>query len=184
MRVYPDLPNEEGLAVFSRQSGMVGLVSMHGILELSPCRSGLRVGIMRLFGPFCRNFLVPWNTITVSRKATLGWRYAELSFGTTGKLRITDMLADQIWQTVPQGWPEKGIPQPITGTRVLRQCFLQWLTLTTAASVFFIVAPRIAFQRSYAYPPILVAVLFPAIVIGAFCAFQCVVRSRELRKSR
>jgi hypothetical protein len=183
MRVYPDLPNEEALAVLSGESGMVGPVSMHGVLKLSPCRSGLRVGIMRLFGPFDRDFLVPWNTISVSRKAMLGWRYAELSFGTNGRLRISDLLADRLWQIVPQSWPEKGVPQRITDKRMFRQYLLQWLTLTTIASAFFIVAPRIAIPRSDGYPPLLVAVLFPAIVIGGFCAFQYFVRSREMRKS-
>jgi hypothetical protein len=184
MRIYPDLPNEEGLDVLTGESGMVGPVSMHGILKLSPCRSGLRVGMMRLFGPFSRDFLVPWNTISVSRKTMLGWRYAELSFGTNGRLRITDLLANRLWQIVPQSWPEKGMPQQITDNRLLRQYFLQWLTLTTIASVFFIVAPRIAIQRSDGYPPVVIAVLFPAIVIGAFCAFQYLVRKRELRKPR
>jgi hypothetical protein len=184
MRVYPDLPNEQGLAIFSGESGMVGPVSMHGILKVSPCRSGLRVGIMRLFGPLSKDFLVPWNTISVSRKAMLGWRYAELSFGTNGKLRISDLLADRLWQMVPQSWPEKGMPERITHKRVLRQYFLQWLSLTTIASVFFIVAPRIAIQRSDGYPPVLVAVLFPAIVIGAFCAFQYLVRGKDMRKSQ
>jgi hypothetical protein len=183
MRVYPDLPNEEGLANLDGQSGMVGPVSMHGILKLSPCRSGLRVGIMRLFGPFCRDFLVPWNTIKVSRKTKLRWRYAELTFGTYGRLRITDLLADRLWQIVPQSWPETGMPQRITDKRLLRHYFLQWITLTTIASAFFIVAPRIAIPRSGGYPPFLVAVLFPAVVIGGFCAFQYFVRSREMRKS-
>ncbi len=184
MRIYPDLPNEEVLAVLTGESGIIGPVSMHGILKLSPCRSGLRVGIMRLFGPFSRDFLVPWNTISVSRKAMLGWRYAELYFGTNGKLRISDLLADRLWQMVPQSWPEKGMPQRITEKRVLRQYFLQWLALTTVASGFLIVAPRIAIQRSDGHPPVVVAVLFPAIVIGAFCAFQYFVRRREMRKSQ
>jgi hypothetical protein len=37
-------------------------------LKLSPCSSGLRLGIVRLFGPFCRDFLVPWDEISVVRK--------------------------------------------------------------------------------------------------------------------
>jgi hypothetical protein len=177
-REFPDLPYEDALSVFTRESGTIGLVSMHGILKLSPCRSGLRVGIMRLFGPFSKPFLVPWNTINISRKALLGWTYAELSFGTHGKLRISGLLADRLWQTVPQSWPEKGIAQSVTSKRVLQQYFLGWLAMTIIASAFFILAPRIASPKSNSYPPIIVAVLFPAIVFGAYSAFQYLSRRR------
>lgn len=179
MRVFPDRPDEEPLAILKRESGMVGPVSMHGILTLSLCPSGLRVGIMKLFGPFARDFLVPWNAIAVSRKTMLGWRYAELYFGTYGKLRVSDLLADRLWQTIPQSWPEKGMPEAVTSKRVLRYYFLQWLALTSVASAFFIIAPRIALHgRSGTYPPILVAVLFPAIVIGLRLSFQYFTRTR------
>jgi hypothetical protein len=178
MRVFPDRPFEEALAIFKGESGMVGPVSMHGILKLSPCHSGLRVGIMRLFGPFSKDFLVPWNAIAVTRKRMLGWRYAELYFGTYGKLRIGDLVADRLWQTIPQNWPEKGMPEAVTSKRVLRDYFLQWLILTTFASAFFIIAPRIADRGSGNYPPILVAILFPAIAIGLGSAFQYLIHRR------
>jgi hypothetical protein len=178
MNAFPDRPYEEALAIFKGESGMVGPVSMHGILKLSPCISGLRVGIMRLFGPFERDFLVPWNTIVVSRKRMLGWRYAELYFGIYGRLRISDLLADRLWQTIPQSWPEKGVPEAVTSNRVFRYYFLQWLILTTIASAFFIMAPRIADRGSGNYPPLLVAILFPAIAIGLIFAFQYLIRRR------
>jgi len=174
MSAFPDRPYEEALAVFSAESGMVGPVSMHGILKLSPCRSGLRVGITKLFGPFSKDFLVPWDAITVSRKATLGLKYAELSLGTHGKLRVRDLLADRLWQVVPQSWPEKGAPQPVTFKRVFRHYFLQWLIITTLAAAFFLIAPRIMGRGSGSYPPVIVAVLFPATVFGIFTAFQMV----------
>ena len=61
MRAFPDRPYEEALAVFKGESGMIGMVSMRGILELGPCQSELRVGLMKLFGPFHSDFLVPWK---------------------------------------------------------------------------------------------------------------------------
>ena len=70
----------------------------------------------------------------------LGWRYAELYFGIYGRLRISDLLADRLWQTIPQSWPEKGVPEAVTTNRVFRYYFLQWLILTTIASAFFIIA--------------------------------------------
>ena len=178
MRAFPDRPYEEALAIFKGESGMVGSVSMHGILKLSLCPSGLRVGIMKLFGPFEKDFLVPWNAIAVSRKKMLGWRYAELYFGIYGKLRISDLLADRFWQTIPQSWPEKGTPEAVTSKRVFQYYFLQWLVLTTIASAFFIIAPRIAGRGSGNYPPVLVAILFPAIAIALVFSFQYLVRRR------
>ena len=172
MRVFPDRPQEKAVATFKRESGMVGPVSMHGILTLSLCPSGLRVGIMKLFGPFVKDFLVPWNAISVSRKRILGWKYANLCFGEYGKLRVSDLLADRLWRTIPQSCPERGTPVAVTRKRLLRDYFLKWLILTSAASAFFIIAPRIAVHGSGNYPPILVAILFPAITIGLVLAFQ------------
>lgn len=178
MRVFPDRPQEKALATFKRESGMVGPVSMHGILTLSLCPSGLRVGIMKLFGPFAKDFLVPWSAISVSRKRMLGWKYANLCFGGYGKLRVSDLLADRLWRTIPQSWPERGIPEAVTSKRLLRDYFLKWLILTSAASAFFIVAPRIAVHGRGNYPPILVAILFPAITIGLYVAFQYLTHER------
>ncbi|WP_095081571.1 hypothetical protein [Mesorhizobium sophorae] len=73
-RLMAKFPNqsEEQLLRIRGQSGSMGLgVSMQGILALSVCPSGLRVGIMRVFGPFCRDFLVPWEAIRVTRKNVL-----------------------------------------------------------------------------------------------------------------
>jgi hypothetical protein len=172
MRAFPDRPYEEALAIFKGESGMVGPVSMHGILKLSLCPSGLRVNIVKLFGPFEKDFLVPWKEIAVTRKKMLGWRYAELCFGVYGKLRISDLLADRLWQTIPQSWPEEGMPQAVTSNRVFRHYFWQWLMLTTIASAFFIIAPRIGDRGSGNYPPVLVAVLFPAVAIGLALGFE------------
>jgi hypothetical protein len=88
------------------------------------------------------------------------------------------LLADRLWQTIPQSWPEKGMPEAVTSKRVFRHYFLQWLILTTIASAFFIIAPRIADRGSSNYPPLLVAILFPAIAIGLAFAFQYLIRRR------
>jgi hypothetical protein len=54
---------------------------MRGILILSVCPTGLRVGMMRIFGPFCRDFFVPWESIAIIRKTVLFWPVAKLQFG-------------------------------------------------------------------------------------------------------
>jgi hypothetical protein len=63
---------------------------MLGVLKFSVCPSGLRIGIMRIFGPFCRDFLVPWNEITVTRSDRVFWTVAKLSFGQplNGNLKV------------------------------------------------------------------------------------------------
>jgi hypothetical protein len=44
--------------------------------------------------------------------------------------------------------------------------------MTTLASAFFIIAPLLATSNAAARPPILVAILFPAIVFGIAAAIQ------------
>jgi hypothetical protein len=57
MTRFPDQRAQPALRL-SWQSGTMGAgVHIRGALILSVCSSGLRVGIMRLFGPFCRDFL-------------------------------------------------------------------------------------------------------------------------------
>jgi hypothetical protein len=80
MERYPDR-DEIPVITLANQSGSLGLVSMRAVLKLSICPSGLRIGIMRIFGPFCRDFLVPWNEITVTRSDRVFWTVAKLSFG-------------------------------------------------------------------------------------------------------
>jgi hypothetical protein len=106
---FPDQAVEPLLRVRG-QSGWVGPISMRGILTLSVCPSGLRVGIMRLFGPFCRDFLVPWQDIMVTRKTGLFRRVAELQFGSPaiGSLSIPAHVADRLARAAVGRWPETG----------------------------------------------------------------------------
>jgi nitrate/nitrite transporter NarK len=53
MAAYPDQSIEPILRLRG-QSGTMGGVSMRSVLTLSVCPTGLRVGMMRLFGLFCR----------------------------------------------------------------------------------------------------------------------------------
>jgi hypothetical protein len=100
-RLMARFPNQtvEPLLRIRGQSGSMGLgVSMRGILALSVCPSGLRVGIMRVFGPFCRDFLVPWEAIRVTRKNVLFWPVAKLQFGypAIGSLTIPARVANRL----------------------------------------------------------------------------------------
>ena len=109
MKSYPDRP-EKPLRTFARQSGYMGLVSMRSILNLSVCPSGLRLGMMRIFGVFCRDFFVPWNVISVTRKDRVLWKEAKISFGqpAIGTLTIPAEVADRLARAAGGIWPELG----------------------------------------------------------------------------
>lgn len=150
------------------QSGTMGLgVGMRGILILSVCPTGLRVGMMRIFGPFCRDFFVPWESIAVVRKTVLFRPVAKLQLGNpvVGTLSIPTHAADRIARAAMGCWPEKGpFPEEKRGD-TLRRLLVQWAAITTLAALFFILVP-LAVAPSGARPPIIVAILFPAIVFG------------------
>lgn len=179
MKRYPDQP-EQAVTEFRRRSGTMGVaVGMKGILRLAPCPSGLRVGIMRIFGPFCRDFFVPWNEITVTRKTVLFWPTVRLEFGApaVGSLRISANLADQLARVATGKWPEIGpFPEEVVAKAAVR--FLaQWALITCLAAAFFTLVP-LAVAPERARPPVLVAVLFPAIFFGLVTLVRFLTRNR------
>ena len=124
---FPDRPEEPPLLQLRWQSGRLGTfgkagiwniltltgggVGMRNILTLSVCHCGLRIGIMRLFGLFCSDFLVPWNAISVTRKETLSGPAATLEFGqpSIGYLTIAARIADQLARAATTRWPQAGL---------------------------------------------------------------------------
>jgi hypothetical protein len=107
-RRYPDQP-EAAILTMRYQLGVMGpSVRLNGVLWFSTCSSGLRIAILRLFGPFSRDFFVPWNEISIVRQdAWLAGSQVELRFGSTGRLRIPAFIADKLAASVPKQWPEK-----------------------------------------------------------------------------
>ena len=179
MERYPD-HDEKAIVTLANQSGSLGLVSMRGILKLSVCPSGLRIGIMRIFGPFCRDFLVPWNEITVTRSDRFLWKVAKLSFGqpSNGNLKVLAEVADRMARAAGNHWPEPGSFPEETGSQSLSRIAKQWVAMTGLAAAFFIIAPRLMTSNAAARPPILVAILFPAIVFGIGAMVQYFRRQR------
>jgi hypothetical protein len=173
MERYPDL-NEEPILTLRSQSGSVGSVSMRSVLHLSVCPSGLRIGIMRIFGPLSRDFFVPWNEITVTRSDRILWKEAKLSFGQppNGNLKIFAEIADRMARAAGSKWPEQGSFPKESGGQAFSRIAKQWLAMTSLAAAFFIIAPRLATPNAAARPPIVVAILFPAIVFGIGAAIQ------------
>jgi hypothetical protein len=182
---YPDR-TEEPLLRLRGQSGSMGplAVGMNGILTLDACPSGLRVGIFRLFGPFQRDFFVPWSDIEVVRKDRFFWRVAELRFAQSsfGRLGIRDHVADRLARAAPGRWPERSPIAPQSPRQVLAGVVKEWVLVTVAASAFFILAPRIMAAQIGApradFPPLAVAILFPAVVFGVAAVFRYIARVR------
>jgi hypothetical protein len=167
MRTYPDR-KEAPLQSFSMQSGSMNLVSMRSVLKLSSCPSGLRLGIMRLFGPFCRDFLVPWDEISVVRKDQFFLKVAQISFGrpAIGKLTIPADLANRLARAASSHWPEAELVPEEAGGGATPRIIKQWILSTVLAAAFFVIASRVILPKAASPPPILVCVLFPAIVFG------------------
>jgi len=162
METYPDQTAEPILRIrgVSGKMGFGG--NVNGILTLSVCSSGLRVGMMRLFGPFCRDFFVPWENIAVIRKTILFRPVAHLLFGdpVVGTLRISGHLADRLARAAGDRWPKAGsFPEEKTGD-LFRRLLIQWAAVTCFTALLLAIAP------SGARPPIQIAILFPAIVFG------------------
>jgi len=100
--LYPDRPEEPVLRLRGQSGAMGPGVWFRGVLRLSACRSGLRVGMNRALGPFCRDFFVPWESIAVSRRNGLFGTLAELQFGApaVGRLSISANAANRLARAV------------------------------------------------------------------------------------
>lgn len=173
MARFPDRIAEPLLQLRWQSCSMGFGVSMSGILTLSVCSTGLRVGIMRVFGIFSRDFFVPWEEIVVTRKNVLFWPTARLQFGTpcVGSLTIPARVANKLARAAMGRWPEAG-PFPEEKRRdALQRLLLQWAVMTGIAALFFTLAPMLM-ARSGAHLPIDVAILLPAIVFGAYTVIR------------
>ena len=116
---FPDR-DEAPILRLRGQSGRMGAAAnLDHVLTLSVCPSGLRVGILRIFGPFCRDFLVPWQSITLARKSILFGTLVELRFGmpVIGRLGLRESTAAKLAEAAGSRWPEDMAvpPQPPQG---------------------------------------------------------------------
>jgi hypothetical protein len=168
MARYPNRPDEQPELRMRYQSGTMGLwVSMRGILSLSVCSSGLRIGMMRLFGPFARDFFVPWGEIAVVRKTMLFWPMAELRFGNpvVGRLSIRAHVADRLAYAAGERWPEAGPFQRENRLDVIWRLLAEWAVSTAIAALVFTLVP-LFYAPQQARLPISVTIFFPAILFG------------------
>lgn len=178
-RRYPDRPGEARRR-FTGQSGLMGGgVHMNGILTLSVCETGLRIGVWRLFGPFSPPFLVPWSDISVDRRRRFLQKRARLGFGApeVGSLEVQGYIADRLARAAGRSWPEPG-PFPVeTPGQTLGAVAGEWAAMTAIAAAFFTLVPRLASGGAAALP-IAVTIAFPAVVFGFVAAFRYLDRRR------
>jgi hypothetical protein len=109
VRLDEGLPDRDEVPILrlSGQSGAMGLgVNMRGVLTLGVCPSGLRLGMPRFLAPFSRDFLVPWDRISVTRKRALFMQVIKLQFGQAGNLTISEDLASRLASAAGGSWPK------------------------------------------------------------------------------
>jgi hypothetical protein len=163
---YPDRA-EKPMLRLRWQSGTMGRGGrMRSVLTLSACPSGLRVGMSRVFGPLCRDFFVPWERLTIIRENTLLGPIAKLQFGNPVSVTIPLPVyaANSMARAAGKRWPEAG-PFPEELGAHVRRLLALWAVATSFVALFFIVPLAIA--PSGSRPPILLAILFPALFFGA-----------------
>ena len=177
---YPNREETEFLSL-KRLSGSMGLgVAMNRILNISVCPSGLRIGMMRVFGIWCRKFFVPWEEISINRKNGFFGQSAVLQFGnpSTGRLRIPSYVADRLARASLGRWPEPGPFPQETKIQVFDDVVRQWLAFTLLAAIFFIVVPKMMTPVAD-FPPISVAILLPGVVFGIGSVFEYFKRTKR-----
>jgi hypothetical protein len=162
---YPN-NDEPALLTLRSQSGMMGKrVGMNGILTLSACPSGLRVGIWRMFGLFQRPFLVPWDEITADSKTFFFVPMARLSLGRPDVGSLT--IDAGTWQTLSAHSPAKARRddsfEPVSRGQVAQALVLQWAVISAGIAAIFAAASPLA-PRNEPFPLMMLA--FPAIGFG------------------
>ena len=118
--------------------------------------------------------------ITVTRSDRFFWKVAKLSFGqpSNGNLKVFAEVADRMARAAGNHWPEQGPFPQVTGSETFSRIAKQWVAMTGLAAAFFIIAPRLMAPNAATRPPIVIAILFPAIVFGIGAVIQYFRRQR------
>jgi hypothetical protein len=164
---FPDQKAKPALRL-SCQSGTMGSgVHIRGALNLSVCSSGLRIGVMRLFGPFCRDFFVPWESIGITRRKGLLGPVVDLQFGNpvVGTLSISGNTADRLAAAAAGRWPESPPFFSESARHQFRRLLPAWALASGCAAISFVIVSLVVAPAS-ARPPIAIAILLPAIFFG------------------
>lgn len=167
---YPN-NDEPALLKLSRQSGSMGAgVAMNGILKLSACPSGLRIGIWRMFGLFQRPFLVPWDEITATSKTMFFMPMARLSLGHPNIGNLT--IDARSWERLSAHSPAKARRgdefEPVTSGQMVHALLLQWALISAGGAVFFTIVSQLV--PDSAPVPVVMFAFLPVV----FGVVQCI----------
>jgi hypothetical protein len=168
---FPNRP-EKALRRLWFESGSLGGVHMRGVLMLTSCPSGLRVGILRVFGPFCRDFFVPWDDISVTSTTFFFVPMVRLRFGNSevGSLRIALDTADRLVTAAAGRWPQGPWLAAQAPRGAIGPLLAQWVWATLILG-----AMLSAFSQNVppeSRPPAIFCFLLPAIAMGVVTLFR------------
>jgi hypothetical protein len=140
-------------------------VALNGCLKLSAYRSGLGIGIWRIFGVFQKPLKVPWTEIEAEPSRSFFLPMVKLQLGkpSNGTLKISA----QSWaklvaaaRPVASG-PLPDVP-PIDKRATARGMFIQWAAVSIIFGAFIYLSSHL--QPGGGPPPIVMIV--PALIFG------------------
>lgn len=160
---FPDR-KEQSVLTLRFKSGIMGLgVSFDGCLTLSACPSGLRIACWRIFGPFERPFLVPWEQIRPENSSSFFVPMTKLRFGQSedvGSLKIDAGVWRKLSSVARTSGSDAPAPLAISSRGVAIKFAVQWAILTGGATAIFF------FMSTRAGVPLLSCFGFPAVMLG------------------
>jgi hypothetical protein len=167
LQQWYEAPSDKPLLKLRAQSGSMGLgVSLGGILTLSAHTRGLGVGIWRIFGPFQRSFLVPWDEIEAQPSRSFFSPMVKLGLGkpAVGTLKISAHSWSRLVAAAgPAVGPNIASLPPPSRSSVARGLSLEWLVVATFFALFFTFATRSAADAENI--PIEI-IAFPTVIFG------------------
>ena len=158
----------------SASMGSLAIYLKH-CLFLAAKPTGLSVSMFRIFAPFQKPLLIPWNDIRVEQASSWGFAKIRLLFGdpVAGQLRINQWTWSRLVDVLPQNAETSRLKTPAqssaNGLSIAQNLFVQWLFLTAAISMAFYL---LAQAKGGQHLPLPVMIL----VLGICCALGQVVR--------
>jgi hypothetical protein len=168
--------DDQPLLRLRMRSGRVGLVGIGGALSLAACRSGLRVGILRLLGPFQRPFQIPWDQIEAEPVSRFFEPAVRLRFGRPEVGRL--VIDSRSWERLKAAAAgQHALRSTEQRGRLARSCALQWAVLTLFAGSFFYFVSRYGDPSA---TPVPAAIFFglPAAVFGVSQFIRFAIQAR------
>ena len=170
---YADDGSEEPLLKLRSQSGSMGMgVALNGCLKLRAYRSGLGIGIWRIFGVFQKPLKVPWNEIEAEPSSTFFLPMVKLQLGkpSNGTLKIS---ASSWAKLVAAAKPVATVPlpdvPPASRAATARAMFIQWVVISVIIEAFFYLSSR---SQPGGFPLLVAA--FPPAVLGLILLLRLV----------